>query len=208
MYKVSRTTWLMLGMLAQVQDRSPTFRPLPLNKSSKGIALTGRGSLPFSWVLLTCMSLRQVSFCSSVSIRTISRDKLRTWFLSERPSPFSSSASSSPSTYHSQRKTTLRSCQAHTTLHDGRDNPLPWLWEPGEASSKQSAHVEKKPGFNLTQCGWVSFIWPIMGVFLDLKSHRRAHCSHQFCLYWGQRAASCTHTCNRQEFPDSTIHFP
>lgn len=46
----------------------------------------------------TCMSLRQRSFCSMVSTRTISLQRDTTCFSSYRPSPFSSNASSSSST--------------------------------------------------------------------------------------------------------------
>lgn len=47
----------------------------------------------------TCMSLKQMSFCSMVSTRTISLQRATTCFSSYRPSPFSDSASSSSSTW-------------------------------------------------------------------------------------------------------------
>lgn len=128
-----------------------------------------------------------MSFCSSVSMRTISRDKLRTWFLSERPSPFSSRASSSPSTYQSQRQTPLSSCQAHVTAQtiyplgfEGQEKPL-------------QSHLT----MNLTQVFLLSALfWGI----LDLKSYTRPQVppvlfrlgmkGSQFCFWPAQPSTS------------------
>lgn len=73
----------------------------------------------------------------------------------------------------------------------------PSLGPERQHMSPPDSTARLKSGFNLTQFGWVTFIWNIT-VFiqhcLDLKYHTEVQCSHQLCLHqpkWKAQRAAC-----------------